>query len=150
MIWLNEVFTGFFFRNDDPGQDQDISVFKPSFFDEISKHRTGGIDVSRHSKERRKFSIIHSHEPTPSPREDTTSKSQKEKVQSESSGSKPKLKVGIVLPRQIFQQRRYQTIIRSSLNEIAQEKCLYSEEQEESSTNETRQKWDFSHFSRDR
>lgn len=96
--------------------------------------------MSRHSKERRKFSIIHSHEPTPSPREDTTSKSQKEKVQSESSGSKPKLKVGIVLPRQIFQQRRYQTIIRSSLNEIAQEKCLYSEEQEESSTNETRQK----------
>ena len=134
-----------FFRNDDTDKDQDISVFKPSFFDEISKHRTGGIDVSRHSKERRKFSIIHSHEPTPSPREDTTSKSgqgQKKKVQSESSGSKPKLKVGIVLPRQIFQQRRYQTIIRNSLNEIAQEKCLYSEEEEQAnaSTNETRQK----------
>ena len=100
--------------------------------------------MSRHSKERRKFSIIHSHEPTPTPREDTTSKSgqgQKKKVQSESSGSKPKLKVGIVLPRQIFQQRRYQTIIRNSLNEIAQEKCLYSEEEQaNASTNETRQK----------
>ena len=135
-----------YFRNDETDKDQDISVFKPSFFDEISKHRTGGIDVSRHSKERRKFSIIHSHEPTPTPREDTTSKSgqgQKKKVQSESSGSKPKLKVGIVLPRQIFQQRRYQTIIRNSLNEIAQEKCLYSEDEEEqanASTNETRQK----------
>ena len=115
--------------------------YKPSFFEEISRHRQGGIDVSRHSKERRKFSIIHSHEPTPSPRNYyTTSKSglgSKKKVQSESSDSKPKLKVGIVLPRQIFQQRKYQTIIRSSLNEIAQEKCLYqSEDLETDSKNE--------------
>ena len=41
------------------------------------------------------------------------------------------LKVGIVLPRQIFQQRRYQTIIRNSLGEIAQEKCLEEEEDED-------------------
>ena len=93
--------------------------------------------MSRHSKERRKFnSIIRSREPTPSPRNYyTTSKSGhgSKKVQSESSDSKPKLKVGIVFPRQIFQQRKYQTIIRSSLNEIAQEKCLHFSEE----TNET-------------
>lgn len=40
------------------------------------------------------------------------------------------LKVGIVLPRQIFQQRRYQTIIRNSLGEIAQEKCLEEEDED--------------------
>ena len=33
--------------------------------------------------------------------------------------------------RQIFQQRRYQTIIRNSLSEIAQERCLHGEERDE-------------------
>ena len=49
-------------------------------------------------------------------------------IQSEDIGDKPVIKIGIVFPKTIFQSRMYQTIIRQSLSEIAQEKC----EQEES------------------
>lgn len=64
--------------------------------------------------------------------EDTTLPSFRlKKIQDMGQVEKPVLKVGIVLPRQIFQQRRYQTIIRNSLSEIAQEKCIFDESVDE-------------------
>ena len=102
------------------------SSLKPNFFDEISRHRAGGIDVSKHSKERRKLRIS-DYDPTQSPPLETTTERSKFE-NDDNGGQKPMLKVGIVLPHQIFQQRRYQTIIRNSLGEIAQEKCLGDEE----------------------
>lgn len=120
-------------KNDEDNEgDYGESSYEPSFFDEISRQRSGGIDVSQHSKNRRKFGI-HTHEPTASPKDIETSTRRYKltnlfntgKASGDDNGEqKPMLKVGIVLPRQIFQQRKYQTIIRNSLGEIAQEKCL--------------------------
>ena len=45
---------------------------------------------------------------------------------------------GIVFPRQIFQQRKYQTIIRNSLSEIAQEKCHHGDDHQVSEKRGTR------------
>jgi hypothetical protein len=44
---------------------------------------------------------------------------------------KPTLRVGIVLPKQIFQRRKYQAIISKSISDILQEKCLHDEDKEE-------------------
>ena len=67
------------------------------------------------------------HEPSPSPPEEekTTQKYFDTKIQETENGGlgKPVIKIGIVFPRQIFQLRKYQNVIRNSLSEIAQEKC---------------------------
>lgn len=122
-------------------EEYDEDAYKPSFFDEISRQRSGGIDVSQHSKNRRKFGI-HTHEPTASPKDTIETSTRRYKLtnlfntahagkaSNDNGQEKPMLKVGIVLPRQIFQQRKYQTIIRNSLGEIAQEKCLVELEED--------------------
>ena len=107
-----------------------LESYKPTFFDEISRERSGGIDVSKHSKERRKFRI-HTHEPTPSPKDDEESTTQRfkynKKIRDDNGGEKPVLKIGIIFPQTIFKKREYERIIRSSLDEIDQEKCLHDE-----------------------
>ena len=82
--------------------------------------RGGGIDVGTHSKRNRTYSIVDAYEsskarlslPTPpTPPKDDAAPPQ--------SKAKPALRVGIVLPRQIFQQRRYQAAISKSLAAVA-------------------------------
>ena len=67
------------------------------------------------------------HEPSPSPPEEETTQKyfNGTKIQETENGGmgKPVIKIGIVFPRQIFQLRKYQNVIRNSLSEIAQEKC---------------------------
>lgn len=111
--------------------------------------RKGGIDVSNHSK-RNRFKFLYLTTTTSSSTslaEATTMWREAETTEEEevwqeverteptrrsffdlpqpettvsTEGLKPALKVGIVLPRQIFQQRRYQKIISSSLSSIRQ------------------------------
>ena len=65
--FLNNIgmYTTFLFRK--KGSDIEDGAYKPNFFNEISRQRSGGIDVSKHSKTDRKIWWKHIHEPTPSP-----------------------------------------------------------------------------------
>lgn len=94
------------------------------------KRRGGGIDVSTHSKTDRNLHV-HLHFPTQSPDKIPSISSQNDVHEShyhsnstileiENDLYKPWLRVGIVLPRQIFQQRRYQSVISRSLSAMSQ------------------------------
>ena len=75
--------------------DENGDDYETSFFSERSRHRSGGIDVSKHSKTRRKLWWKHTHEPTRSPlEEDTTSEIDKKVQETEESETKPVIKIG--------------------------------------------------------
>ena len=81
----------------------------PSFYDRPEfKTRAGGIDVSKHSKEGRRFSEKFVTTVTSEPAAAVTTVKSVTTDASLRPEEKPKLKVGIVLPKQIFKQRLYQ------------------------------------------
>ncbi len=104
--------------------------------------RGGGIDVSSHSKRNRSYEFHLSrkknlfipltsssplarppsppeHQPTPQPHPPPPRP--KDVASADDMAEKPVLKMGVVFPRQIFQQRRYQSVIGKSLSSVARE-----------------------------
>ena len=94
-IELHFHFSLLYYRSTSDNIDEDGDDFETSFFSERSRHRSGGIDVSKHSKTRRKLWWKHTHEPTRSPlEEDTTSEIDKKVQETEESETKPVIKIG--------------------------------------------------------
>ena len=78
--------TFFYIAHSEVDKEDDSGLPKPSFFDDISRHRSGGIDVSKHSKQSRILKV-HTHEPTPSPKAFTRNNGAKMRVRARNEGS---------------------------------------------------------------
>ena len=77
----------------------------------VRSKRGGGIDVGQHSKRARNRAHWHLVPESGGGKSDASSNGSSRR-------EKPKLKLGIVLPRHFFQHRRYQAIISKSLDSL--------------------------------